>query len=494
MQSILSKKVLFLLYFSLFSLNLNALIFTVDTQIVGSTSDTEFLISTNGYGYDYSVICKNGGDVVVAVENITGNYTCTYQTPGVYQIKIDGDFPEINFRNEKKIISLDAWNNHAFRTLKGAFREASNLEINASDIPNLENVTDMSAAFYDIKAINSTNLNNWNVSHVEDMSVLFSEISSFNQNISNWNVSHVEDMTLMFSYATSFNQDIGDWNVSNVTNMLAMFQGAYAFNQDIGDWDMSNVEYITAMFSGARVFNQDIGDWNLASVKGLLHKVFFDAGAFNQDIGNWDVSRITDMNASFEGAHSFNQDLGDWNISNVQNMYDMFKNTNLSVTQYDNMLSEWSKHPYQNNVDMNEIDAHYCDDEGRFTLIADGSWTIHDLGEDCSFYIVTTDSFKINSGEVDVTNIDANKDEGEDTYYTIVGGADEDKFTISDYGVLTFKNPPNALRPTDSNGDNIYRVQVMARNHDERDFQTIKVEVLATFNPALVSTIMYLLN
>ena len=40
----------------------------------------------------------------------------------------------------------------------------------------------------------------------------------------------------------------------------------------------------------------------------------------------------------------------------------------------------------------------------------------------------------------------------------------------------------------------IYRVQVMARDHDERDFQTIKVEVLATFNSALVSTIMYLLN
>ena len=48
-----------------------------------------------------------------------------------------------------------------------------------------------------------------------------------------WNTQNVIFMERMFSEASSFNQDISEWNVSNVTDMSYMFQEASLFNQDI---------------------------------------------------------------------------------------------------------------------------------------------------------------------------------------------------------------------------------------------------------------------
>jgi surface protein len=91
-------------------------------------------------------------------------------------------------------------------------------------------------------------INNWDVSHIDDMSKVFLGMDTFNECIGSWDVSNVTDMGLMFCNATSFNQDIGSWNVSNVTTMDFMFMDASAFNQDIGSWDLANVTDVDGFF------------------------------------------------------------------------------------------------------------------------------------------------------------------------------------------------------------------------------------------------------
>jgi len=66
--------------------------------------------------------------------------------------------------------------------------------------------------------------------------------------ISTWDTSAVTDMSELFKDKATFNEDISRWDVSAVTNMSDMFNGATAFDQDISGWTVSNVTDITRMF------------------------------------------------------------------------------------------------------------------------------------------------------------------------------------------------------------------------------------------------------
>ena len=76
---------------------------------------------------------------------------------------------------------------------------------------------------------------------VTDMSHMFGQDTSFNQNINNWDTSQVTDMSFMFYKAYSFNQDITYWDTSKVFDMGYMFYNATSFNQDLSWWKVGNV-------------------------------------------------------------------------------------------------------------------------------------------------------------------------------------------------------------------------------------------------------------
>ena len=76
----------------------------------------------------------------------------------------------------------------------------SNLEINATDAPNLSNATDLSGMFANANKVNSP-LNHWDVSTIENMRSMFSYALAFNQSLASWNVSNVDNMTGMLDYS-----------------------------------------------------------------------------------------------------------------------------------------------------------------------------------------------------------------------------------------------------------------------------------------------------
>ncbi len=106
--------------------------------------------------------------------------------------------------------------------MEGAFRGASNMQITATEKPDLSGVT--------------------------SMAVMFFGAYTFNGNISGWNVSAVTNMSFMFFHATAFNGDIGGWDVSAVRTMAFMFKDATAFRQNLGLWYI--VPGTTASYDG----------------------------------------------------------------------------------------------------------------------------------------------------------------------------------------------------------------------------------------------------
>ncbi len=360
---------------------------------------------------------------------------------------------------------------------------------------DVSNVTNMGSMFSSASAFNQ-NIGDWNVSNVTSMNSMFSQASAFNQNIGSWNVSKVTDMNNMFSQASAFNQNIGDWNVSNVTNMYNMFYYASAFNQDIGNWDVSKVTNMYNMFYSASAFNQNIGDWNVSNVTSM-NSMFSQASTFNQDIGSWNVSKVIDISWMFYNADTFNQDISDWDLRSITEppkLISMFTASNgLSINNYDNLLKSWSVLDLVDGVSFDAGGSKYCQGEAARDVMmsaSDDSWTFSDGGLDCSFYITSSNEVNAKSGVQNVTTVTV---QGTALSFSIVGGADGDKFSINNQGELSFITPPDIDNPTDRNTDNIYRVQVRAENiSSDEAIQTIKVTVEKNA-VTLVPIITYLL-
>lgn len=300
------------------------------TDNPGVTPVNQVKIGTLGDGYNYSI---DWGDTT-SNNNVTGDITHSYPVPGIYTIRISGSFPRIFFNRTEhdndKLISLEQWGDIQWRTMNNAFFSCGNMLGNATDTPDLSQVTDMNS--------------------------MFRGASGFNQDISNWNVSFVTDMSFMFRGAGAFNQDIGNWNVSAVKNMNSMFDGAIAFNKPLNNWPVSLVEDMGLMFNGA--------------------------SAFNQDLSNWSTLLVTDMQSMFNGARAFDQSLSSWDVSAVKNMTNMLNGVTLSTENYDALLLGWSKLNLQRDINFNAGKSLYSDNSqtARDSIISTFLWTINDGG------------------------------------------------------------------------------------------------------------------
>lgn len=126
---------------------------------------------------------------------------------------------------------------------------------------------------------------------------------------------------------------------STMTDLTNMFTNCTSFNQDLSTLDLTNVTSINGMFRNATTFNKPVNSWNLADSKITeLVGVFSNAAAFNQPLNAWDVSKITSMRMLFNNATHFNQPLDNWNTVNVTNMQYMFD----GATDFRQVLRAWS--------------------------------------------------------------------------------------------------------------------------------------------------------
>jgi surface protein len=340
--------------------------------------------------YDYNI---NWGDGQVDL-NVTGNISHTYLTAGDHKVRIEGVFPHMSagnggeaISNAAKLKSIDVWGDLEWKSMAYSFTYCSNMELNASDSPDVSQVTNMSAAFGLCYEITDPDLSGWDVSNVENMRYTFIEAVLFTGDVTQWDVSSVTDMTFMFSDALQFNGDINGWNVSNVIIMEGMFSDANTFNRDLNDWDVTSVKNMEFMFNGETHFNGNISSWDVSGVTSMFG-MFSGNEGFNQNIGSWDIRNVDNISYMFDGATEFDQNLATWDLSNVLTAENMFTDSGMSVANYDDTLIGWATDSspltdddiddIPSNVRLDATVAYCLSASERQNLISIYGWTIND--------------------------------------------------------------------------------------------------------------------
>ena len=242
-----------------------------------------------GPTYDYRVDCHDDGSYdSIGIDTF---YTCTDLSPeSNYTIAISGKFPGLFFPlsiDRDNILTLQQWGNIEWYYMLDGFAHCSNLEGNASDVPNLSHVLSLSGLFSFTEKFNQ-DIGDWNTSSVTDMSRMFADTNVFDSNISSWDVSLVEDMSHMFENAVAFDRNLGGWDTGNVINMAGMFDGATRFNRNLGSWDISHVTDMTDMF----------------------HTVTLSIHNYDSTLCGW-KDQVVEQNVTFSGGHSKYSDTGE---------------------------------------------------------------------------------------------------------------------------------------------------------------------------------------
>ena len=289
------------------------------------------------------------GTVTVSSSSSLNPYILTVPASGIYRIKVHKDagvfygFDHFasSYCDNKRLIRVEQWGTTKWGSLSNAFANCSNMDITATDVPDLTG-----APFL----------------FLYNMFDGCSSLVNANGSMANWNTDRVKDMFAMFQSTPLFNVPIGNWNTRNVTRMSQMFSGATSFNQPL-NWNIENVTDMSSMFSGAIAFNQPFGSsWNTQSVTNMSY-MFGNATAFNQDISSWNTQNVTEMVGMFSGVTSFDQPLSSIKINSVvsgvsHGMYYMLSNSGISCENLSSTLDSWNTQAAalnKNNINLGGI-------------------------------------------------------------------------------------------------------------------------------------------
>ncbi len=359
----MKKPLLLLFSFFTFFIAVAQQPFITTWEVGGTDLSIKIPANTNYYNYNYSIDFGDGN----ILYNQTNDVIYIYTNPGIYTVSISGNYPHFYAQktnnigtNNDKLLSVEQWGDIQWQSMEGSFYECENLVVNATDAPDLSEVTDFSRMFEGATNFNQ-DINHWDTSTITNMSAMFKNAHNFNQPLNNWDVSDVINMSEMFYFNIDFNQPLNNWDVSSVVEMEDMFYKTYFFNQDLNNWDVSNVINMRGMFKDAIAFNGPLNNWNVTNVITMremfdgainfdqplnnwdvsnvttMREMFYDANSFNQPIGNWNITSVTDMSRMFMRADSFNQPLNNWDVSNVQQISVMF----YAAPSFNQPLDNW---------------------------------------------------------------------------------------------------------------------------------------------------------
>ncbi len=269
-------------------------IMLIKTDNSGTTADNQFAIPTTGGGYNYDV---DWGDGTTST-GLTAGTTHTFPSAGNYVVKISGDFPRIYFANggdKLKLLEVQNWGNIVWGPdFRNAFFGCSNMNITATDSPDLSNITNLfSAVFYNCSSLNA-DLGNWDVSNINGMASLFFGATIYQgQGLENWDVSNVTNMSSMFRL-TNFDNNIGNWQLnSGLTTMDSIFRsGSFPSSANYTDSIVGWANYVFTNGSpfSVNMANQNQKAFDASRSGGANFATAGDARAYLTTTAGWTIS------------------------------------------------------------------------------------------------------------------------------------------------------------------------------------------------------------
>jgi surface protein len=359
-----------------------------------SSEENEISLPLDSEGtYDFTVFWGDGSsDLITAWDDPAVLHS--YESPGMYEITIDGLIDGFRFDNSGdrlKLGEISQWGSLVISGGGGVFRGCENLVISAADIPDLSNTGNLDYLFAGCSSLDEVpGIGTWDISGINSIEGIFQNASAFNQDLSMWDVSGVSDMSNMFEGALVFNSDISGWDVSGVTDMSDMFNGALEFNADISGWDVGNVVSMSGLFRSAENFDRDIRYWDISSLEDISF-LLFNADSFSYDIGGWDVSGIKNMAGTF-GESGHNHSIENWDVSSVTDMSGMFTRN----FYFDRDIGGWDVSAVRNMSGMFSWAFSFNQDIGN--------WVVSNV-EDMSLMFYLASAFDQDIGGWDVSSV-----------------------------------------------------------------------------------------
>ena len=113
--------------------------------------------------------------------------------------------------------------------------------------------------------------------------------------------------------------------------------------------------------------------------------------------------------------------------------------------------------------------------------------SINNLNDNAPTFVDLSTSVEVTNGQTNVFDITTNDADGDDVTLS-KAGTDSSVFTISDSGNLSFTSAPDFANPADSDGDNVYKLNIVA---SDGSFTTssdeISITVLEVNNPPVIN-------
>jgi len=170
-----------------------------------------------------SITINWGDDSPLETYNMDNNYQHIYLYEGIYQIKISGNMTKFGngydgYMNVDKIINVLGFGILGIISLSGAFKDAVNLTEVPNSLPGT--VQDISYMFYNASSFNDNNVLNWDLSNVKNINYMFLKATLFNQNIGNWNISNnLEKWKFIYYQAQKYKQIPSGWIYNKIINL-----------------------------------------------------------------------------------------------------------------------------------------------------------------------------------------------------------------------------------------------------------------------------------